>query len=244
MNAFTSTGKLVVVLKQQLRTKGLRYRDVASRMEVSEGTVKRYFSGKGLTIGVLDKLAQTVDLDLLSLMVLGQQNMPGPELTAAQQTALRSCKLSLGVFYCLSIGFTPVQLIQEFAIDPEGMNVILRRLQGWGLVRRLSPNSVEMLVKPKFGAEVGADVKERNIDMSRRFLSEVNFSDEKCHWTWTSGRLSQASIVRLQELMKRFASDVQALTKSEVGLRPDETQWYRLLVCANPVSRERMFPRK
>jgi transcriptional regulator with XRE-family HTH domain len=244
MDASTSTGKLVAVLKRQLKTKGLQYRDVAARLRVSEGTVKRYLSGKGITVSILEKLAQIVELDLLSLVVLGQQNITEPELTKAQQTTLRSSKVSLGVFYCLSLGFTPPQLIQEFEIAHEAMDAILARLQGWGLIRRLSTNSVQMLVKPKFAAEVDADVRERHIGMSRAFLSEVNFSDEKCQWTWTTARLSQTSIVRLRELMNRFASEVQALTKSEIALPPDNTQWYRLIVCANPVSRKRMFPWK
>jgi AcrR family transcriptional regulator len=244
MDASTSTGKLVGVLKRQLRTKGLQYRDVASRLRVSEGTVKRYFSGKGLTISILEELAQIVELDLLSLVVFGQQNITEPELTKAQQTALRSSRASLGVFYSLSMGFTLPQLIQEFEIAPEAMDAILARLQGWGLIRRLSTDSVKMLVRPKFGPEVDADVRERHIAMSRGFLSEVNFNDEKCQWTWTTARLSQASVVRLRELMNRFASEVQALTKSEIALPPDKTQWYRLFVCANPVSRKRIFPWK
>jgi transcriptional regulator with XRE-family HTH domain len=50
LNASTTTQKIVDVLKQRLRSKGLRNREVASRLEVSETTVKRYLRGEGLDI--------------------------------------------------------------------------------------------------------------------------------------------------------------------------------------------------
>jgi hypothetical protein len=46
-----------------------------ARLKVSEGTVKRYFSGKGVSVNVIDKLAEIVDLDLLSLAALAQEKI-------------------------------------------------------------------------------------------------------------------------------------------------------------------------
>ena len=88
MDSSTSTGKLLLTLKQQLRVKGLHYRDVAGRLKVSEGTVKRYFSGKGVGIDTLEKLAKIVDLDLLSLATLAQQHNIEGGLNLAQQAAV------------------------------------------------------------------------------------------------------------------------------------------------------------
>jgi transcriptional regulator with XRE-family HTH domain len=111
LDASTSTGKLILALKQQLKSKGLHYRDVAARLKCSEGTVKRHLSGKGITILALDKLAQVVDLDLLSLAALAQQqNVTEPWLTKAQQSALKRSRPCSVVLNYLSMGFTPAQL--------------------------------------------------------------------------------------------------------------------------------------
>jgi transcriptional regulator with XRE-family HTH domain len=231
----------MIALRQQLRAKGLHYRDVAARLKVSEGTVKRYFSGKGVSIIVLDKLAQIVDLDLLSLAVLAQQqNITEPWLTKAQQAALKRSKLSVVVLQYLSLGFTPAQLIQEFDLA-EQMETILTRLQDWGLIRRVSTNKVRMLVKPRSGGPIDDDVQEGRIKMARRFLSAIDLHDEGCEWTCYYARLSRVSVVRLREIIKRFHSDVHALTKSEIDLPPEETQWYQLFVGAEPKSRKNLF---
>ncbi len=241
MDASTSAGKLIIALKQQLRAKGVHYRDVAARMKVSEGTVKRYLSGKGVSISVLEELAQIVGLDVISLALLAQQQSASePAVTKAQKAALKKSKITIVVLYYLSIGFTPAQLVREFDLA-EQMDGILAKLQDWGLIRRLSTNSVKVLVKPKSGGQSDDDVKEGRIKMVRRFLSEINLYDERCDWTCFYARLSKASVVRLREMTKRFASEVQAMTKSNIDLPPEETQWYQLFIGAEPANRENIF---
>jgi transcriptional regulator with XRE-family HTH domain len=240
MDMSSSAGKLLLTLKEQLRSKGLHYHDVAVRLKVSEGTIKRYFSGRGVDINVLDRLAQIVGLDLLSLAALAQQqNTTEPGLTKAQKAALKRSKPSIVVLYYLSIGFTPAQLIQEFDLG-EQMEAILSNLEEWGLIRRLSSKNVRVLVKLKSG-KFDDETKEGRVKMVRRFLSEINLRDEECEWAYYYARLSRASAVRLTDLMRRLQSDVNALTKSEIGLPPGETQWYRLFVGAEQASRKNFF---
>jgi AcrR family transcriptional regulator len=241
MDASTSAGKLIIALRQQLRIKGLHYRDVAAALKVSEGTVKRYFSCKGLNINVLDKLAQIVDLDVLSLAALAQQqhtNEPGP--TVGQKAALKKNKMAAVVLWYLSIGFTPAQLIQEFDLAVQ-MDTILARLQDLGLIRRLSGNRVKVLIRPKSGGPMDDDVREGSIKVAHRFLSEINLHDQSCEWTFYYARLSKASAAHLKETIRRFASDVQAMAKSAIDLPPEETQWYKMFVGAEPTSRKNIF---
>jgi transcriptional regulator with XRE-family HTH domain len=111
----TPTGKLLLVLKRQLRVRGLHYRDVAGRLRISERTVKRHLSGRGLTIEVLQRLADIVELDLLSLVVLAQQHTGSlPNMTKQQQIALEGDTLARAVFYCLNLGMQPAQIAREF----------------------------------------------------------------------------------------------------------------------------------
>ena len=240
MDMSSSAGKLLLTLKEQLRSKSLHYHDVAVRLKVSEGTIKRYFSGRGVDINVLDRLAQIVGLDLLSLAAMAQQqNATEPGLTKAQRAALKRSRPSIVVLYYLSIGFTPAQLIQEFDLA-EQIETILRNLEEWGLIRRLSSKSVSVLVKLKSG-KLDEETRTGRIKQVRRFLSEINLRDEECEWAYYYARLSPATAVRLKELMKRLQSDVNALTKSEIHLPPNETQWYRLFVGAEQASRREMF---
>jgi hypothetical protein len=39
--------------------------------------------------------------------------------------------------------------------------------------------------------------------------------------------------------MDRFARDVLAMTKGDLSLPPEQTQWYRLILVADPISRKK-----
>lgn len=244
MDATTSTGKIVIALRQELRNKGLRYRDVAARVGVSEGTVKRYFAGKGLSLPVLEKLVDFLDLDLLSLMVMAQeQNKTQPGLSRAQRTALSKNRVAFMVFHFLGIGLTPVQIAREFNLDGQ-MNGILTLLQNFGLIRRLPNGSVKTLARPvleeKFAGQA-AYRKMRKANVTRRFLAKIDFQNERCEWLNSVARLSPESVAHLRELMDRFSRDVLAMTRGDIPRSAEATQWYRLVLVADPVSRKRII---
>lgn len=244
MDESTATGRLIATLKQEFKAKGLHYRDIASRLDVSEGTVKRYFGGKGLSLQALEQLAHLVDHDLLSLAALTEQRETTPSrLTREQLAGLRGSKVTLAVFYFLALGFTPAQLAREFDLTNQ-IDRILHKLQTLGLIRRLSNDKIKLLAKPGgsgFSWEVDSDVRHRKVKYAREFLDEFNLDDARCNWMDLSARLSADSIVHLRESIQRFAGDVQSLTKKDLALPPGQTQWYRLFVGAEPVSRQRIF---
>src|SRR5262245_5765382 len=114
-----SVEKMIQVLKQELRAKGLKRRDVAARLGVSEITVKRYLSGRSVTIPTLEALAALVNLDLLSLAAQAQEQGTNiPTLTKAQQAALGASQALVGVYMLLVRGWTPAKIEKEFAISP------------------------------------------------------------------------------------------------------------------------------
>jgi transcriptional regulator with XRE-family HTH domain len=96
---------LLATLKQQLKLTGLRYRDIALRLSVSEATVKRYLRGKGISLVVLQDLAGIANHDLPSLVLLAEeQSVNATGLTERQQSALRENRVLAAVFYFLING--------------------------------------------------------------------------------------------------------------------------------------------
>jgi transcriptional regulator with XRE-family HTH domain len=242
VDATTSTGKIVTALRQELRSKGLHYRDVALRLGVSEGTVKRYFSGKGLSLQVLEKLVEVVELDLLSLMALAQQqNNNEPGLSKGQRVALSKSREALMVFHLLGIGFSPAQISREFDLRGR-INNALSLLEDIGLIRRLANGGAKTLAKLVIDGNLSSQETERRTqkaNVTRRVLSKIDFQNERCEWINSAARLSLDSAARLRDLMDRFARDVLAMTKSDISLPPEHTQWYRLILVADPISRKR-----
>lgn len=241
MKSSTSAQKLIITLKQQLKVKGLHYRDIAARLQVSEGTVKRYFSGKGVSVDVLEQLAEIVELDLFTLAALAQQqDLMADRPTKRQHAALRKNKLALAVFNYLYMGFTPAQLIEEFDLA-DHLDGILAKLEAIGLIRRLANNGIKLLAKPTNSGDTDEDVLSRRANLARVRLTDMARNIEKCEWSYFGARLSSISTARLRELVKRFESDIEALSKRDIDLPPSETQWYRILISAEPTSRSELF---
>ena len=53
--------RLLAALKHILRQKGIRQARIAEELQVSEATVRRYLSGKGMSLQVLGQLCQIAD---------------------------------------------------------------------------------------------------------------------------------------------------------------------------------------
>lgn len=243
MDLSTPAGKVVATLKQQLKAKGLHYRDVAVRMKISERTVKRYFSGRGVTLDVLQELAEAVELDVLSLITLAQQQgTTFTEMTRVQQAALRKNTALLAVFSFLNFGMTPARIAQEFELG-RSIELILVRLETLGLIRRYASNGVKILVERSFGLRDSDQMTEQKMNSARRFLTDIDLSNTKAPWFYQVVRLSDASATRLEQMMRRFVLDAAAITKSDIDLPPSETQWYRMFVAAEPISRQKLFPK-
>lgn len=233
-----SVEKMILVLKQELKAKGLKRRDVAARLGVSEVTVKRYLSGRSVTIATLEGLARLVDLDLLSLAARAQeQGESTPTLNKAQQAALGASQALAGIYILLVRGWTPGKIEKEFEMNPQKLEALLARLQDLGLVRRISAQSVRILAMPAPDQKGGSQLSDLWREFARQFLSEVDLRDERCEWFYNVVRLSPASARQLRELIERFVLDVRALGKGDVALSPDEVKWYQFFIGAQPKKR-------
>jgi len=234
----TPPGKLMGALKQHLKQKGLSYRDAASRLRVSENTIKRYFSGRGVTIDVLERLAEVVDLDLLSLVLQAQDHVGVRNgLSRAQLAALSEPGPTTTVYMLINIGWTVSQLVREFDLADQ-IDDILRELEGWGLIRRLPGRGLQLLVKPELEGGGYGQLSELAMDRAQQALREADLHNEECEWAICPVRLSAESIVELRRLIDRFQNELRALERRDLSRSTDHTRWYSALIVARPMSRK------
>jgi transcriptional regulator with XRE-family HTH domain len=235
LDASTPEGKIIATLKHELRARGFHYRDIAARLRVSEATIKRYFSGKGVSLPVLSKLADLVDLDLFSLAELAQRQGAGTILFSKQQEAALAKNWFLSfIYFLLWHGWMPNKIRAEFGISTE-LERALDKLEALGLIRCLS-NEVKILATPDTEYR-----NEQSCAYAQMILSEINLHDPNTDWTPYAVRLGAASAARLHEIMAEFIEDARGLMMADLDFPPEQVQWYRLLICAQPVSRKRLL---
>src|ERR1035438_2925863 len=97
----TETSQLISTIKQQLKSQGLTYRDVASALKLSEPSVKRLFASGRFTV---DRLVQISNFLGFTLAELSKEAMDGQPrlrtLTEKQERELVSDPKQLLVAVC------------------------------------------------------------------------------------------------------------------------------------------------
>jgi transcriptional regulator with XRE-family HTH domain len=63
-----ATATVLETLNRLRAARGLSYRDIATRLDVSELTVKRYFTGRRLTLDRLERLCGILEIELFDLI--------------------------------------------------------------------------------------------------------------------------------------------------------------------------------
>src|SRR4029078_4023594 len=98
----TDAQQLIDTLKKLLRAQGLTYAAVATRVGLSEASVKRLFSPRTLTLKRLEAFSRLRAIDVFELARLARSVADEVrEMTAKQETALANDAKLLGVFYLL-----------------------------------------------------------------------------------------------------------------------------------------------
>jgi transcriptional regulator with XRE-family HTH domain len=238
MDPSTPGGRLVATLKQQLKLRGLRYRDIASRLKVSEATVKRYLRGKGVSLIVLQDLMEIANLDFPSLVLLSEeQSVNATDLTERQQSALRENRVLAAVFYFLGNGWTPSLIAKEFEFGQE-LERALVQLERLRLIRRLSANRAKILAKHKLGDKFTGALAELALETAHGFLADIDLRSADCDWLLDTARLSRNSAARLRDMMRSFMVELRALSAKDRPLSQHETDWYRVFLAIQRTSRE------
>lgn len=227
----------MLALKQQLKAKRVTYRDVAAQLRISEATVKRYFSGKAVTVDVLHRMAEIVGLDLFSLVIVAQDHSAVQHgFNTAQLTALGPPGPLRMMFFLMSSGWTATQIAREFDLNSQ-IDGYLAKLEALGLIRRLSRRGVKLLVKPALGETACGQTAELAVEAAEEFLRDLNLRDNECDFRFDVVRLSQAAALELRRMAQHFEAEVLELSRRNLDLAPQETQWYRVFVATNPVGR-------
>ena len=241
MNTPTTAQMIGLVLKDELRRQGIRNRDVASRLEVSETTVKRYLRGEGLDVTVLEKITDMANLDLLALLALVRQRASSkPRLSTVQQEALAKSPLCRTIFFFLHRGLTLAQIAKELEITPQKLDAQLVKLENWGLIRKLPNNQIETLAVAYFDPKDRGPLMSIARDLARRFLLEIDLRSENCDWFYVAEWLSQTSIDRVREMLQRFSSEIYKLGANDMTLSPREAKYYQVFIATQPTSRRRL----
>ncbi|MCX7220214.1 MAG: helix-turn-helix domain-containing protein, partial [Burkholderiales bacterium] len=137
---------LVDSLKRELKARNITYADLATRISMSEASVKRMFSQKNFTLQRLDDILQATEISLRDLALNSGEESLISELTFEQEKEIiNDPKEFLVAVSALNL-LTVEQMIKIYDLTEVEVIKYLLRLDKIGFLELLPNNRVKLLV--------------------------------------------------------------------------------------------------
>jgi transcriptional regulator with XRE-family HTH domain len=143
--------ELIMTIKRQLKSQGLTYRDVARRLNVSEGSIKRTFANESFTLARLAQISELLGFTLAELLQLAATAVPPLDtLTIEQETQLVSDDKLILVAVCALNQWALVDMLSFYEITKMEAIKRLRVLDRMGLIELLPGDRIRRRAKRDF----------------------------------------------------------------------------------------------
>jgi transcriptional regulator with XRE-family HTH domain len=132
------THQLVDALKRCVKARGLTYRALAGRINLSEASVKRLFAERTFTIRRLEQVCKAMDMSVTELLrMIDRTASAVTTLSLEQESALARDAALLSYFYLLVNGWTDAQIRREYEFDDSQIGRLRDQLVALELIESL-----------------------------------------------------------------------------------------------------------
>jgi transcriptional regulator with XRE-family HTH domain len=211
------TSILVAGVKARLRAQGIKYRELAARIGVSEPTVKRDMARGDFSLRRLDKICEVLGVSVADL-AQSPESAPVTQLTEQQERTLLSDPRQLLVAYLVTNDWKFSEIVNTFELEPSDLVDALLKIDKLRIIDFRPPNRIRKLASRNFGWRKDGPVQEY-------FLSRVvpeffagRFDGGGDQLRFVGGTLSAASMLRLQASLLRFAGEFEHLAQQDARL--------------------------
>ncbi len=226
---------LLKTLKNIFKSRGLLYQHVADAIGVSETTVKRYLTGHGLTVDILERLCRVAELRISDLVaVVRETEAELPPLSHADEERLAAEPFLTCLFYLMAKGHTPQSLQADFKLNDAEMNRYLTKLDRWGLIQLYPFNRVRMKVSPLNQVERGGPLaRSARVDSLEPMVRTFDLREDV--WSFSFDKLSSGSHEKARQLLRDFTDAMAKIAEQDRTLSRESAEYYGVFVLMKPI---------
>ena len=239
MKPINDVARLVETLKRIARTRGLTYATLASRVGLSEASVKRVFSQRTFTLARLAQFCDALEIDFAELARLAKgREDEAAELTQAQEAALAADTRLLAVFYLVVNGWTLDEIVGRHQITLAQCIAALAKLDRLGLIDLMPGNRVRVRVPRATRLRPGGPIRTRHGKRALDDFLAPEFGPAGGYFAFEFRELSRASFEILRRKLERLAAEFHELAELDAGLAPDARETIGMALGVRPWSME------
>lgn len=199
----STSARLIDTLKRQLKARGITYKVLAERLDLSESAVKHMFSTGNFSLRRLDDVCAVLELDIGELVDLSDSHEQKIEqLSEEQEREIMSDMRLLLVAYCLLNYWSFDEIIARYDISPEQGLKYLRRLDRMRFIELQPGDRVRLLLANNFSwRKNGAIEKFFRGRVQNEFFGH-HFQDDESIRIVKNGMLTRKAVLQLIEKLR------------------------------------------
>lgn len=199
----TSSVRIIDALKRELKARGVTYRALAARLDLSESAVKHMFSTRNFSLRRLDEICVVLELDIGDLLNIAESREKRIEqLSQEQELEIMSDMRLLLVAYCLLNYWSFDEIIARYDITPEQGLKYLRKLDRMKFIELQPGDRVRLLIANNFSwRKNGAIERFFRSRVQKEFFSH-HFQDDDSVRIVKNGMLTRKSVLQLIEKLR------------------------------------------
>ena len=219
----TTSSRIIDTLKRELKSRGLTYKGLAEKLDLSESAIKHMFSTGNFSLRRLDDVCAVLDLDIGDLVDISQaQQHRIEQLSEEQELEIMSDMRLLLVAYCLLNYWTFDEIVARYDISPEQGLKYLRRLDRMKFIELQPGDRVRLLLANNFSwRKNGAIERFFRSRVQNEFFSH-DFQDDESLRIVKNGMLTRKSMMRLMEKLQATGDLFDDATREERKLSAEE----------------------
>lgn len=228
---------LVASLKRLLRARGIAYREIAQTLAVSEPTLKRWFAGKGITVERLEDLCAFADVSLIELIEFTARDADARlrQLSIEQEQALADDKNLAFVFAIILRGWSPDELWSEQGLEKSALIGYLTRLDKLRLIDLLPGNEMRLLTARDLEWRKDGPMRTQVAQWIMAEHAKLNVVRPGTPWGAEMVRLSESSLVRLEDMIRDFQRNIRLLGEADRHASADPKAWYSVMLATSQI---------
>jgi transcriptional regulator with XRE-family HTH domain len=203
------THQLVDALKRCVKARGLTYRSLASRIGLSEASVKRIFAHRSFTVRRLEQVCKAMDMSVTELIRMIDRSASAVTMLSVEQEAALARDIALlSYFYLLLNGWVDTQILREYEFAEAQLEHLRNRLIELELVDSLPRGRIRLRVGRRLVWRPDGPVRRTHERQVQTEFLRSAFSGRGEFLGWQPAELTDSSIGvvkrKLEHLYEEF----------------------------------------
>lgn len=227
--------ELVDALKRLVKARGMTYADVAARIDISEASVKRWFSQADMTLEKLEAICVAIGCDLTELLEYSRSEKPPvSELSEEQEEALvADPKLFLALYLAVN-KFSEEDVLARYRFTKPDWTLLLTRLDRLGIIELQPMNKVRLRTARNFRWRAGGPIEQL---FARQLLPEFfaqPFTGDDDKLVLLAGSVSEPTAALMRQRLEDLAREFDLLLARDTSLPARERVGVSLVLAQRP----------